>query len=126
VIRLLFATVFAWQLAFVVVVAAMAAEPPAAVPVAAAAPAHDVFSGTVTALGNGTVTVVRKVPARADEARTFVVDTETKIEGKPKVAARVAVRFRTHADGTVHALRIIVRSEVKSTTSAAKPVPPRR
>ena len=96
----------------------MAAQEPAKSTAAkaakAAAPANDIFSGTVTASLPDSVTVVRKVPARADESRVFIVDRDTKIEGKLKTNARVTVRFRTDADGAVHALRVIVRADVKT------------
>jgi len=83
-------------------------------PIKATTPANDIFSGTVTACPPDSVTVVRKVPARADEFRRFIVDKDTKIEGKLKVNARVTVRFRADGDGGVHALRIIVRADAKS------------
>jgi uncharacterized protein (DUF4415 family) len=78
-----------------------------------AAPANDVFSGTVTASAPDSVTVVRKVPARADEYRVFVIDKDTKTEGKLRVNARVTVRFKADGDGTVHALRIVVRADAR-------------
>jgi len=89
-----------------------------------AAPANDIFSGTVTASTASSVTVVRKVPARADEYREFVVDPDTKIEGKLKVSARVSVRFKAGGDGAIHALRIVVRADVKANPGRAG-TPPR-
>lgn len=84
-----------------------------------AVPANDIFSGTVTASTASSVTVVRKVPARADEFREFVVNQDTKIEGKLKVSARVTVRFKAGGDGAVHALRIVVRADVKANPGRA-------
>lgn len=78
-----------------------------------ALPANDVFSGTVTAYTADSVTVVRKIPARADEYRVFAIDKDTKTEGKLRVSARVTVRFKTDDAGTVHALRIVVRADAK-------------
>jgi hypothetical protein len=78
-----------------------------------AVPANDVFSGTVTASGQDSVTVVRKVPAKADEYRVFVVDKDTKIEGKLRVNARVTVRFKAGDEGSFRALRIVVRADAK-------------
>jgi cell envelope opacity-associated protein A len=105
----------------------MVAQQPAkttnAKPAKTTAPANDIFSGTVTASLPDSVTVVRKVPARADEARVFVVDKDTKIEGKLKTNARVTVRFRTDADGAVHALRIIVRVDGKTTAGPGRTNP---
>jgi hypothetical protein len=83
-------------------------------------PANDIFSGSVTAVTAETVTVVRKVPAKADESRDFVLDKDTKVEGKLKVNARVTVRFKADAAGLVHALRIIVRADGKTTTGAGR------
>jgi hypothetical protein len=82
--------------------------------------ANDIFSGTVTVYMPESVTVVRKVPARADEYRVFAIDKDTKIEGKPRVSARVTVRFKADGDGAVHALRIIVRADVKAPAGAGK------
>ena len=89
-------------------------------PTKTTAPANDIFSGTVTASRADSVTVVRKVPARPDESRVFVIDSDTKIEGHLKANARVTVRFRADGDGTTHALRIIVRADTKSTSGAGR------
>lgn len=80
----------------------------------------DIFSGTVTARPADSVTVVRKVPARPDESRVFVIDKDTKIEGKLRVNARVTVRFLAKAGGTFQALRIIVRPDAKTSTGAGR------
>lgn len=71
--------------------------------------ANDIFSGTVTASAADAVTVVRKVPAKPDEYRTFSIDRDTKIEGNLRVNARVSVRFQADDGGAIHALRVIVR-----------------
>jgi hypothetical protein len=84
----------------------------------------DIFSGTVTAVAANQITVVRKVPAKADESRDFAVDNGTKIEGRLRVNARVSVRFKTGDDGVSHALRVIVRSDTKTTGGAGIPKPP--
>lgn len=78
------------------------------------APANDIFSGTVTAFVPESVTVVRKVPARPDESRQFIIDKDTKIEGRLRVNARVTVRFKADSAGAVRALRVIVRADVKT------------
>lgn len=88
---------------------AVAQQPPANPPVKKAIPADDIFSGVVTVSAPDSLTVVRKVPARPDESRQFVVDKDTKIEGKLKVNARVTVRFKADGAGAIHALRVIVR-----------------
>jgi len=78
------------------------------------APANDIFSGTVTALAAEWVMVVRKVPARPDEFRQFIVDKDTKVEGRLRVNARVTVRFKADSNGGIHALRVIVRADAKT------------
>lgn len=95
----------------------MAAQQPATAPVRKATQSDDIFSGTVTAASAESVTVLRKVPARADEIRQFVVDKDTRVEGKLRLNARVTVRFRADARGVVHALRIIVRAEAKNVSA---------
>lgn len=80
----------------------------------AAGTENNVFSGTVTASTAEKVTVVRKVPAKADEYRDFVVDKDTKVEGKLHVSARVTVGFQSAEDGSFRALRIIVRTDAKA------------
>jgi hypothetical protein len=78
------------------------------------APANDIFSGTVTAFVPDLLTVVRKVPARPDEFRQFIVDKDTKVEGRVRVNARVTVRFKADSGGAIHALRVIVRVDGKT------------
>ncbi len=102
--RVIFALFLAFQIA--VCVSAQTSAPKAA---PQAAPVNDIFSGTVTASTGDSVTVVRKVPAKPDEYKSFVIDKDTKIEGKLAVNARVSVRFKANEDGTVHAVRVIVR-----------------
>jgi hypothetical protein len=84
----------------------------------------EIFSGTVTAAAADQITVVRKVPAKADESREFAVDKGTKVEGRLRVNARVSVRFKTGDDGVFHALRVIVRSDTKITGGSGTPKPP--
>jgi len=84
----------------------------------------DIFSGTVTAVAADKITVVRKVPAKADESRDFAVDQGTKVEGRLRVNARVSVRFKTGDDGLAHAMRVIVRSDTKITGGSGIPKPP--
>jgi hypothetical protein len=102
--RVIFALFLAFQMA--VCVSAQTSAPKAA---QKTAPVNDIFSGTVTASTTDSVTVVRKVPAKPDEYKSFVIDKDTKIEGKLAVNARVSVRFKADGDGAVHAVRVIVR-----------------
>ena len=78
-------------------------------PAKKATPADDIFSGTVTALTDDSVTVVRKVPARDAVTQKFARDAQTKVEGRLKLKARVSVRYETAEDGQLRAVHIIVR-----------------
>jgi len=80
----------------------------------------EIYSGTVTASSADSLAVLRKVSGRPDETRTFLIDKDTKIEGKLKVSARVTVRFSTAADGALHALRVIIRADSKASPGAGK------
>jgi hypothetical protein len=66
------------------------------------------FSGVVTKLEAGKITVTRTVLGKEDATKTFVVTAETRTEGKPKLKARVTVRFVTGDEGD-RALHIVVR-----------------
>ena len=72
-------------------------------------PANEIFSGTVSELTTDSITVVRKAPARGAGASKFLLDSQTKVEGKLRVKARVTVRFQSDEDGQLRALHIIVR-----------------
>ena len=111
--RFLIFTIIVSQLAFTLA-GQQTAKPTSAKPTAKTAPANDIFSGTVTAFVPESLTVVRKVPARPDEFRQFIIDKDTKLEGKLRANARVTVRFKADADGAVHALRVIVRADAKT------------
>jgi hypothetical protein len=81
----------------------------AAPPQKKAAPANDIFSGNVSALAADSITVERKVLTRDNEMRTFVLDAQTRVEGKLRLKARVTVRYHAYEDGQLRALHIIVR-----------------
>ena len=66
------------------------------------------FSGSVQEFSDTSVTVSRSLPGKSPETRVFVLDVETKVEGKLKKLARVTVGYRTH-EGQEVAWRIIVR-----------------
>lgn len=74
-------------------------------------PRGEFFSGTITALTDDKITVSRTVLGKS-EARTFVITTDTRVEGKLRVKVRVTVRFATE-DETDRALHIIVRTTQK-------------
>jgi hypothetical protein len=71
--------------------------------------ANDKFSGTVTQLSPDSLTVVRTVPARDAVTRKFVLDAQTKVEGKLRVKARVTVQYSVEDEGQFRAVHIIVR-----------------
>ncbi len=68
------------------------------------------YSGTITEMPEGKVVVVRTLLGKAPESRTFLINTETKVEGRLRAKARVTVGYKTTAEGDV-AVRIIVRSQ---------------
>lgn len=68
------------------------------------------FSGSVTALADGSLTVARQ---GSGEAKTFLITPDTRFEGpKPQLSSRVTVRYIAAEDGD-HAVRVIVRSPEK-------------
>ena len=70
---------------------------------------HDeFFSGSVQEVSETSVTVSRSLPGKPPETRSFVLGSDTIIEGRLKKLARVTVGYRTQ-DGVDHAWRIIVR-----------------
>lgn len=70
------------------------------------------FAGTVVELSSQKITVLRSVLGKTSERRTFLLEPETKVEGKLRVKARVTVRFVTRDEGDV-ATSILVRSSGK-------------
>jgi hypothetical protein len=70
---------------------------------------NDKFSGTVTELNPDSVTVVRTVPARDAVTRKFLLDAQTKVEGKLRAKARVTVQYSVEDEGQFRAVHIIVR-----------------
>jgi hypothetical protein len=66
------------------------------------------FSGTVTALGEGKVSVSRTILGKSPETRTFILNEKTKIEGQLKMKSRVTVRFAPSDEGDM-AVSIVVR-----------------
>jgi hypothetical protein len=70
---------------------------------------YEFVSGTVTDLPPGRIVVNRAVLGKPPEERSFLITSQTKIEGKLRVNARVTVGFRPSDEGDV-AMRIIVRA----------------
>ncbi len=69
-----------------------------------------IVSGTVTDLQTNKIVVNRAVLGKPPEERTFLITTETKIEGKLRVNTRVTVGYRQSEEGDI-ATRIIVRAQ---------------
>lgn len=76
------------------------------------------FAGTVSQFSAETIVVGRTVRGKA-ESRTFILTSQTKIEGKLAVKVRVTVRYITDDDGDTATL-IVVRG------SAPAPKPPKQ
>ena len=75
-------------------------------------PQSEFFSGVVTELAAGKITVLKTVLGKNSDTRTFLITKETQVEGKLRVKARVTVRY-THEEDSNRALRIIVRNAQK-------------
>jgi hypothetical protein len=71
-------------------------------------PADQYFSGTVVSYAGEILIVARTVLGKNSTSRHFKVNSETQIEGKLKVKARVTVQYITR-DEADHAIHIIVR-----------------
>lgn len=72
-----------------------------------------VYSGTVETLSNEKLIVSREILGNPAEYMTFVLNPQTKVEGKLTEGVRVTVKFRTTDDGPV-AETIIVREAPKN------------
>lgn len=68
------------------------------------------FSGTVVELTSDKVTVSRTVLGKPAEKRTFLLNGDTKVEGKLAPKTRVTVRYTAAEQGDV-ALSILVRDK---------------
>jgi len=70
---------------------------------------YEFFSGDVIELTADHVTVERKVKGKDQQKHTFLLNPETKVEGKLALKARVTVGFKASNQGDV-AVRVIVRT----------------
>ena len=75
-------------------------------------PQSEFFSGVVTAFAEDKITVFKTVLGKNSETRTFLITSETRVEGKLRIKARVTVRY-THEEDSDRAVRIIVRTSQK-------------
>ncbi len=74
------------------------------------APRNGMFSGTVTAISAGSLTVAG---TGSRQSRTFTITPETRFEGpKPEVKSRVDIRYISTEQGD-RAVRVIVRGPAK-------------
>lgn len=80
-----------------------------------AADRYEVYSGTISQIEEGKVTVQA---TGTEETRTFVINEATKVEGDLRVSARVTVGFVPGDEEDV-ATRIIVRSTPKKSAYAS-------
>jgi hypothetical protein len=80
-----------------------------AVPAPAGGAKDQFFSGYITSISDTSITVNRTVLGSQSSTRTFAITPETRIEGKPKVKARVTVEYVGEDEGD-RAVHIIVRT----------------
>jgi hypothetical protein len=69
----------------------------------------DTFSGPIVELTAAKITVSRSILGKPAEKRTFWIKSDTRVEGKLRVKAKVTVGFVTTDDGDVARL-IVVRT----------------
>ncbi len=73
-------------------------------------PKSQYFSGYIAEFSSGSLTVTKKgSPSHDGERHVFLMDAQTKVEGKLRANARVTVRFESAPNGD-RAVRIIVRA----------------
>jgi hypothetical protein len=73
-----------------------------------ARPQESFFSGNVVSFDSDKVTVARRTLTLSWVTKTFVIDSDTKIEGTLKAKARVTVKFEKSEDSD-RAIHILVR-----------------
>jgi len=69
----------------------------------------DTFSGPVVELSATKITVSRSILGKAAEKHTFLIKSDTRIEGRLRVHTKVTVGFVTNDDGDIARL-IVVRA----------------
>lgn len=67
------------------------------------------FSGVVVDMDSAKLSVARTVLGKEPEIHDFVLNSDTRVEGKLEKNARVTVGFKNTADGDV-AVQVIVRT----------------
>ncbi|MDX2150821.1 MAG: DUF5666 domain-containing protein [Bryobacteraceae bacterium] len=76
----------------------------------AEAPNYEFFSGEITEVSAEKLTVRRQARGKQDQTQTFLINSETRVEGKLAVGARVTVGFQRADGGEPVAVRVIVRT----------------
>ena len=71
-------------------------------------PKYEFYSGSVSKLEKDKVTVLRTIPGKPEESKTFAIKETTIVEGKLEMDARVTVGYVTEELYDI-AVRIIVR-----------------
>ncbi|MGA8030249.1 MAG: hypothetical protein WB992_24160 [Bryobacteraceae bacterium] len=105
----LFAALVLWSVAPILAQTVENSNPPQQ-----SATRRQFFAGTVTALDDQHITVSRTLVGRAPEARTFIVNTGTKLnKAALKVKSRVTVRYQHLPEGDV-ALEIQIHPAARS------------
>ena len=78
---------------------------------------YEFVSGFIAELPPGKIVVNRALSGKPIETRTFIVNGETKVEGKLRQRVRVTVGFKPSDEGDI-AVRIIVRGGQQNPQSA--------
>ncbi len=73
----------------------------------------ETFSGPIVELSATKITVSRSILGKPAEKRTFSIKSDTRIEGKLRVRAKVTVGFVTTDDGEDVARLVVVRTAQK-------------
>ncbi len=71
---------------------------------------EDTFSGSIIELTTSKITVSRSILGKPAEKRVFLIDSDTRIEGKLHVKLKVTIGFVTSDEGDVAKL-IVVRQK---------------
>lgn len=71
------------------------------------------FSGTVVEFGAAKITVSRSILGKPAEKRSFLIETDTRIEGKLRAHVKVTVGYVATDDGDVARL-VVVRTSQKA------------
>jgi hypothetical protein len=79
----------------------------------------ETFSGSIVALSADKITVSRSILGKPAEKRTFSMRSDTRVEGKLRIRAKVTVGFVTADEGDIARL-VVVRNGQKSSSPGKK------